>query len=233
MDQGIGANVARVRTRIAEAAARVGRDASDVTLVAVTKTRTPDEIAAAYDAGVRHIGENRVEEAEEKQPQLDLPGVTWHMVGHVQSRKARRAVERFGIVHSLDSVKLARALDRLASEHGSALRVLIEINVSGETSKYGFRLSDQAVLDAAVSEIVALPYLRVEGLMTVAPIVDDPQKARPVFTRLCALRDEFRSRFPEVEWTHLSMGMTDDFEVAIEEGATMVRVGRAIFGPRT
>ncbi len=225
----IAANIERVRARIAAAAERVGRAPEEVTLVAVTKTRTPDEITAAYRAGVRHFGENRVEEAEAKVPLLDLTGTTWHMVGHLQSRKARRAIRLFDIIHSVDSVKLARRLDRLAAEEGKTLPVLIEVNVSGEESKYGFHPGD---LDEAVPQIVVLSHLRVEGLMTVAFIATDPEEVRPVFAALRRLRDELRERFPQSEWKHLSMGMTDDFEVAIEEGATMVRIGRAIFGPR-
>ncbi len=199
----------------------------------MTKTRTVSEIQAAYDAGVRHIGENRVEEAVPKRAQLDLPGATWHMVGHLQSRKARDAVACFDILHSLDSVKLAQRLDRLAAEQGKVLPVLLEVNVSGEASKYGFPLADRKALEAAAAVVGALPHLCVKGLMTVAFIAQDPERVRPVFARLRSLRDQFRARFPSSEWMHLSMGMTDDFEVAIEEGATMVRIGRAIFGPRT
>jgi pyridoxal phosphate enzyme (YggS family) len=155
------------------------------------------------------------------------------MVGHLQSRKARNAVACFDILHSLDSIKLARRLDRLAAEQGKVMPVLLEVNVSGEASKYGFPLSEQAVLEDAVAQVVALPHLCVEGLMTVAFIARDPQEVRPVFVRLRSLRGRLATQFPGSEWTHLSMGMTDDFEVAIEEGATMVRIGRAIFGPRT
>jgi pyridoxal phosphate enzyme (YggS family) len=228
----IAANLARVRERIASAAARAKRAPSEVTLIAVSKTRTPAEIEAACEAGVRHVGENRVEEAEDKQPHLDLPGVTWHMIGHLQSRKARRAIECFDIVHSVDSSKLARKLDRLAAERDMVLPVLIEINVSGEPSKYGLALSDRTALASAVSEIVSLDHLSVEGLMTVAFIAHDPEEVRPVFAGLRTLRDELAGRYPQGRWTELSMGMTDDFEVAVEEGATMVRIGRAIFGPR-
>lgn len=233
---GIGAahiadHVARVREQIAAAAVRAGRAPWDVVLVAVTKMRTLAEIEAAYAAGVRHLGENRVEEAEVKLPQLDLPGVTWHMVGHLQRRKAGRAVDLFDVVQSVDSVRLARRLDGLAAERDRALPVLIEINVSGEESKYGFRLVERAQLEDAVTEIVALPHLRVEGLMTVAPLCADPEQVRPVFARLRELAGEFQARFPQGTWRHLSMGMTDDYVVAVEEGATMVRIGRALFDP--
>jgi len=227
----IADNVARVRERIAAAAARAGRALSEVTVVAVSKTRTAAEIKAAHQAGVRHLGENRVEEAAEKRPQLELPGVIWHMVGHLQRRKARRAVELFDVVQSVDSVRLARRLDALAAERDQALSVLIEINVSGEESKYGFRIAQRAELDGAVAEIVALPHLCVEGLMTVAPLCDDPERVRPVFAHLRELAGELQARFPQGTWQHLSMGMTDDYVVAVEEGATMVRIGRAIFCP--
>ena len=226
-------NVARIRENISAAATRVGRAPSDVILVAVTKTRTASEIEATYEAGVRHIGENRVEEAEGKLPLLELAGTTWHMVGHLQRRKARRAIGLFDVIQSVDSVRLAQRLDALAAERDQILSVLIEINVSGEESKYGFRIAQRAELEGAVAKIVALPHLRVDGLMTVAPICDDPEQARPVFAGLRELAGEFRTRFPQSAWRHLSMGMTDDYVVAVEEGATMVRIGRALFGPRT
>jgi pyridoxal phosphate enzyme (YggS family) len=228
----IAHNVASVRGRIASAAARAGRTPSDVTLVAVTKTRTPAEIEAAYRAGVRHLGENRVEEAAEKLPQLDLGGVTWHMVGHVQGRKARRAAELFDVVQSVDSVRLAHRLERFVAERDEVLPILIEVNVSGEETKYGFRIAERAELDKAIAEILALSHLRLEGLMTVAPLCDDPEQVRPVFARLRELLHELRAHFPQGEWKHLSMGMTDDYSVAVEEGATIVRIGRALFGPR-
>jgi pyridoxal phosphate enzyme (YggS family) len=221
--------VARVREKIATAAQSVGRSPEDVMLVAVTKTRSVAEIEAAYQAGVRHFGENRVEEAETKLPALKLDGVTWHLVGHLQRRKARRAVGLFDRIDSVDSIRLARRLDSLAAEQGIVLPVLVEVNVSGEESKYGFALSDRVALDAAVTEMLALPNLNIDGLMTVAFIAADPEEVRPVFARLRELRDELRAQFPQSSWQHLSMGMSGDFEVAVQEGATMVRVGRALF----
>jgi pyridoxal phosphate enzyme (YggS family) len=232
VSEGIVGNLTEVRARIAAAAARASRDPEDVLLVAVTKTRTLAEIEAAYEAGVRHIGENRVEEAELKRPQLDLPEATWHMVGHVQSRKAERAAACFDVVQSVDRVKIARYLDRAAEERETPLPVLIEVNIGGEESKFGLPADDPDKLESALEGILGLAHLRVEGLMTVAPIVEDPEAARPVFARLRALRDALRVRYPSCGWAHLSMGMTDDFEVAVEEGATIVRIGRAIFGPR-
>jgi pyridoxal phosphate enzyme (YggS family) len=231
------ANLRSVQARIAAAAGRVGRDPEGITLVAVSKAQSPAAIRAAYDLGLRHFGENRVEEAEAKVGGLP-GGITWHMIGHIQSRKASRVVPLFDLVHSVDSLKLARRLDRLTAERPEPMPVLLEFNVSGEETKYGFDASALAkdgarreTLMAAVKEIVALPNLQVQGLMTMAPIVADPEQARPVFVRLRQLRDELAKAFTGAVWRDLSMGMTDDFEVAIEEGATMVRVGRAIFEP--
>lgn len=231
------ANLRSVQARIAAAAERAGRDPSEITLVAVTKMQPPAVIQAAYDLGLRHFGENRVGEAEAKVG--DLPGdIIWHMIGHIQSRKANRVVPLFDVVHSVDSVKLARRLHCSSGDPAEPLPVLVECNVSGEESKYGLDASrwakdgaQRAALLEAVAEIVALTNLRVQGLMTMAPIVSDPEQARPVFVRLRQLAEQLAAAFPQADWHHLSMGMTDDFEVAIEEGATMVRVGRAIFDP--
>ena len=239
-------NLDDVQERIAQACHRVGRDPKEVTLVAITKTRSIEEIAAAYACGLRDFGENRAEEAADKIPELgrrwadDRPA--WHMVGHIQSRKAQTTAELFQIVHSVDSLRLAERLDRFAGEFGRRLPILLEVNVSGEATKYGFPawdetsrarfLTDLAPLDAA-GPLGAFPHLQVRGLMTMAPIVADPQQARPVFQALRALRDVLWERLPGLCWDELSMGMTDDYEVAVEEGATMVRIGRAIFGPST
>jgi pyridoxal phosphate enzyme (YggS family) len=230
-------NLQAVRQRMAAAAQRAGRDPAQLTLVAVTKTQDPDRIRAAYNLGLRDFGENRVGEAEAKAGHLP-DDIRWHMIGHIQSRKAPRVVPLFETVHSVDSLKLARRLDRVSADRPQPLPVLLECNVSGEASKYGFAAdrwaSDPAqrkTLTAACQEIVALPHLQVQGLMTMAPIVPDPEQARPVFARLRQLRDELAALFPQARWQHLSMGMTDDFEIAIEEGATLIRVGRAIFDP--
>lgn len=226
-----------VQERIRAAAGRADRDPAEITLVAVTKTQLPDTVQAAYDLGLTHFGENRVEEAATKVGVLP-DDITWHMIGHLQSRKARQARSTFQVVHSVDSVKLARRLDRLAGDGDPLLPVLLECNVSGEESKYGFRASrwqqdshQRDALWAAVDEIIALPHLEVRGLMTMAPIVAQPDQARPVFVALRQLRDALASAYPQGQWRWLSMGMTDDFEVAIEEGATHIRVGRAIFEP--
>jgi pyridoxal phosphate enzyme (YggS family) len=231
------ANLRSVQERIASAAVRSGRNPDGITLVAVTKTRSPAIIRAAYDLGQRHFGENRVEEAEPKLPDLP-PDITWHMIGHIQSRKAKRVAPAFEMVHSLDSVKLARRLNLACEGRTRRLPVLLECNVSGEQAKYGFEAdrweqdeAQRTALWSAVEQILTLPNLQVQGLMTMAPIVADPEQARPVFVRLRLLREALAAALDRGDWRHLSMGMTDDFEVAIEEGATLVRVGRAIFDP--
>lgn len=239
----ISRNLARVRERMAEAALRAGRNPAQVTLVAVAKTFPAEDVVAAYRAGVSHFGENRVGEGVAKisavRAAISGPQPTWHMVGHVQSRKAEDVVAHFDYVHSVDRLKIARRLSRFSQGMGRSLPVLLECNVSGEASKYGFDLQGwerdqarQAAFFTAVEEILALPGIQVRGLMTMPPLVDDPETVRPVFASLRALQEALRARFEPHDWRHLSMGMTDDFEVAIEEGATMVRVGRAIFGSR-
>ncbi len=230
-------NIARVRERIAAAARRVGRDPQEITLVAVTKTVPADRIRAAWELGVTDFGENRVQEAVAKIPlvipegeaETGRPAPRWHMIGHLQRNKVKRVIPLFDIIHSVDSVRLAREIDRRAGRAEKVMPVLLEVNVAGEATKYGF--APEEVLPA-VEEIKELPHLEIQGLMTVPPIAEDPEEVRPHFRRLRELRDELARRFPSLNWHHLSMGMTDDFEVAIEEGATMVRIGRAIFGER-
>jgi pyridoxal phosphate enzyme (YggS family) len=221
-------NLDRVRERVAEAAIGSGRDPAEITIVAVSKTQPVEVIQAAYDLGLRHFGENRIEEASEKFDRLPAD-IQWHMVGHVQSRKAVRAVSPYVLVHSVDSVKLARRLNTFAHEAGRVLPVLLEISLAGEMSKHGFSPSEAAT---AADTILSLQHLALRGLMTMAPIVPDPQEARPMFSGLREIRDQLASQFPDASWGCLSMGMTDDFAVAIEEGSTMVRIGRAIFGER-
>ena len=227
-------NIAKVQKRIAAAAARARRSPGEITLVAVSKTHDAETVAAAYATGLRIFGENRVEEAGPKAravAELLAPASppTWHMIGHVQSRKARDVMPWATMIQSVDSLRLARRLDRFAGEFGGNLPILLEVNVSGEDSKHGFNPRE---LPAAVEALAALPQLQIQGLMTMAPIVPDPELVRPVFAALRALRDGLAHQNPTMDWRHLSMGMTDDFEVAIEEGATLVRVGRAIFGER-
>ncbi len=230
-------NLAAVRERIAEAARTAGRNPDEVSLVAVCKTFPPEQVLAAYSAGARDFGENRVEEARSKIPTVngalsshDLP--RWHLIGHLQRRKAREAAELFDIVQSVDSVRLAQALDRHAAAIGKQLAILLQVNVARDMNKFGFMAEPRADLYRAVDEILELQSLRVEGLMTIGALVPEPEQARPFFRGLRELRDELAARFPAGSWHELSMGMTDDFPVAISEGATIVRIGRAIFGER-
>jgi hypothetical protein len=211
--------IALIRDRVAQAAERAGRAPAEVTIVAVSKSFPSQAIEEATAAGIAHIGENRVQEAAAKIPSLQHLPVTWHMVGHLQTNKAKTALDLFDIIQSVDSLRLAEALSRRAER---PIPVLLEVNVAGEASKFG--LTPQQVPQTAEA-VARLPHLNVCGLMTIAPLVSDSEEVRPVFRELRRLRDALG--LPE-----LSMGMTDDFEVAIEEGATIVRIGRAIFGER-
>ena len=219
----IADNVRRVQARIAGAAHAAGRDPSEITLVAVSKTFTAEHIRAAHAAGLRDFGENWVQEAGEKIPLLaDLdPRPIWHMIGHLQSNKVKAVLGLFDIIHGVDSVRLAQNIAGRVTE--GRFSVLLEVNAARESSKFGF---DPEAVAAAAETIRSLPGLDLAGLMTVASLSADPEEARAVFRQLRELRDRLGLR-------HLSMGMTDDFEVAIQEGATMVRIGRAIFGERT
>jgi pyridoxal phosphate enzyme (YggS family) len=228
-------NLRSVQQRIADAAARAGREPGEITLVAVSKTFPAETILAAHAMSVRHFGENRVEEAAAKIPPLKRQlqtSITWHMVGHVQHRKVKDAAALFDFVQSVDSVALARRLSDRAAALGKRMPILLEVNVSGEASKYGFAPAPREAFFAAVREILTLPNLDTQGLMTVAPMVAQAEDARVFFRALRELRDELRGQFPNCSWKHLSMGMTDDFEAAIAEGATIIRIGRAIFGER-
>lgn len=223
-----------VMERIARAAARAGRAAQAVRVVAVTKAQPHAVVAAAIEAGLTRLGENYVEEALEKMAAFG-PNLEWHMIGHVQRRKARDAASSFAMVHSLDSLALAQRLDHMAGEGGRRLAVLLECNVSGEASKFGFAAhspGERSGLVPEVGEILSLPNLTVQGLMTVAPIGPSPEAVRPVFAGLRGLRDWLCAELGEPVWPELSMGMSDDYEVAVEEGATLVRIGRALLGPR-
>ncbi|HEY6570967.1 MAG TPA: YggS family pyridoxal phosphate-dependent enzyme [Candidatus Limnocylindrales bacterium] len=218
----------RVLERIERAARRAGRDPAAVTLVAVSKTVPAERAQAAIDAGLRTLGENRVQEAATKIPATS--GGTWHLVGPLQSNKAGRAVELFDTIQSVDSLGLARRLDRLARERspGRPLPVLLQVNVADDPAKAGFT-PDAAT--GALPELLRLPNVRVDGLMTIGPLVDSPEAARPTFVALRRLAETLCAGQPALG-AALSMGMSDDFEVAVEEGATIVRVGRAIFGER-
>ena len=215
----IAERVAHLRQRVERAAERAGRSPADVTIVAVSKGFPPSAIDEAVVAGIADVGENRVQEAAAKIAALRGLPVTWHLVGHLQTNKAKTALELFDIIHSVDSLHLAEVLSHRAQR---PLPVLLEVNMAGEASKFGFSPDDVA---AAAQAIARLPHLDLRGLMTVAPFVSEPETVRPVFRELRRLRDALGLR-------ELSMGMTDDFEVAIEEGATLVRIGRAILGER-
>lgn len=222
-------NIARVHARIAEAAIKVGRDPAEVTLVAVSKTRPVELVEMAYNLGVTDFGENRVQEALPKIAHFHPPTLRWHLIGHLQSNKAGKVVAPFSWVQSVDSLHLARRLSHYAQEEGRRLSLLLQVNVAGEASKEGMTPDELPVL---ARQIVLLPALVVEGLMTIAPQTRDPEEVRPVFRALRHLRDSLCAEIASSPWPHLSMGMTDDYAVAIEEGATIVRVGRAIFGDR-
>ena len=229
----IADNLRLVRERMASAARRAGRDPADVKLMAVSKTFGIEAIREAHDAGQRLFGENRVQEFAGKSESLrDLPGFEMHLIGHLQSNKARKAAEMFAAVDSVDSVKLAERLNASALELGKRLPVLIEINIGGEDAKAGLA-PDSPELDDLLASASRFTNLRIRGLMTVPPFTDDPEGARPFFCRLRELRDRIASRnLPTVTMNELSMGMSHDFEVAIEEGSTCVRIGTSIFGAR-
>lgn len=226
----------RVLDQIAEATSRTGRDAGTVRLVVVSKSQTLEVVRAAIAAGTTILGENYAEEAVAKISALPKTAVEWHMIGHVQSRKADLVAGHFSMMHSLDSVKLAGRLEHYCNESNRTLPVLLEVNVSGEESKFGFPAWDERHwpdLEPAFEQIMAFPRLRLRGLMTMPPLFDDPEQTRPYFHRLRRLQVFLRKRFTQVDWTDLSMGTSADFIAAIEEGATYVRVGKAILGPRS
>ncbi len=225
----LAGNLEYVRGAIGQAAERAGRNAQDVTLIAVSKTVSLELVRMAYNLGVTDFGENRVQDALPKIAEFHPPEVRWHMIGHLQSNKTGKVTGAFASVESVDNLRLAQALERHASRQGITLPVLLQVNVSGEASKEGMSPAEAPEM---ARHIVALPHLRVEGLMTIAPIAPNPEETRPVFRQLRLLRDHLRNELPQCGWRHLSMGMTDDYRVAIEEGATIVRIGRAIFGER-
>jgi pyridoxal phosphate enzyme (YggS family) len=222
-------NIRRIRETMAEAARRSGRPASAVRLMAVTKTVDDDRIFTAIKAGVEIIGENYVQEAKRKIDKMGNP-CEWHMIGHLQTNKAKYAVRLFDMIHALDRLELARELDRRARAAGRIMKVLIEVNVAGEETKTGIPLAGAGDLVRAVAP---LENLSIQGLMTMPPWFDDPEEARPFFRELRDLRDRITAEaIDRVEMRELSMGMTGDYAVAIEEGATIVRIGRGVFGER-
>lgn len=229
METGIREQVDHIRKNIAAAALRTGRRPEDVRLMAVTKTVADDRIREAVEAGVDIIGENYVQEARRKMERAGR-SVPWHLIGHLQSNKARYAVRLFDMIHSLDRMTLAVELDKRSRMAGCVTRVLIEVNVSGEETKRGVPIEEAVSL---IREVSALEHLSVQGLMTMPPWFDDPKEARPFFAALRGLRDRIvEEGIARVEMKELSMGMSQDYPVAVEEGATIVRIGRLIFGER-
>ncbi|OPZ71494.1 MAG: hypothetical protein BWY83_01126 [bacterium ADurb.Bin478] len=220
-------NLSHIHQQMAAACSRSGRSLQEVELVAVTKTVPVSRIREAIDAGVRVLGENRVQEAADKANELDRE-VVWHLVGHLQSNKVKRACEIFSVIESVDSLRLAKEIDARAGQLGRTIEVLLEVNTSNEPSKFG--VAPEQVIPLA-KEIALYKHIRLTGLMTVAAFLPDPQEVRPCFRLLRTLRNELQHQ--GVPLKHLSMGMSNDFEQAIEEGATLVRLGRALFGERT
>lgn len=226
----VAANIRQIREILADAATRSGRSPADVRLMAVTKTVDDERIAAALRAGVDIVGENYVQEAKRK---LETMGRSceWHLIGRLQTNKAKYAVRLFDMIHSVDRLELAAEIDRRASAAGVVVKLLIEVNVAGEKTKSGVPIADAVGL---IREIAPLPNLSIRGLMTMPPWFDDPEKARPYFRAVRELRDRIRSEgIPNVRMEELSMGMTVDYAIAVEEGATIVRIGRGIFGERS
>jgi len=224
----IAENLERVREQIAHTAAKVGRAPNEVELVAITKTHPAEKVREAIQAGQSLFGESRVQEARAKIP--DLPSaIRWHFVGHLQKNKIRHALPLFEMIHSVDSLALAQEINRIAEEEGMHPRVLLEINVAGEGSKFGFAPDK---LRGQMEALLALPRLSVLGLMTIPPLGEEPEASRKYFVQLRELRDRLQTEF-RVDLAQLSMGMTQDYAVAVEEGATLVRVGTAIFGERS
>jgi len=225
----VGDNIRKIREEIAEAALRSGREPSEVRLMAVTKTVDDNRILEAIEAGVDIMGENYIQEAKRKIETMDVD-VKWHMIGYLQSNKAKYAVRLFDMIHSVDRMGLAEELDKRAAAAGRVINILVEVNVSGEESKSGVRADDALAL---VREIAVLDNLSIRGLMTMPPWFDNPEDARPYFVALRGLRDRIAAEeIPGVDLRELSMGMSGDYLVAVEEGATIVRVGTAIFGAR-
>lgn len=222
-------NLLRVEDRIRRAAERAGRS-PDVEIVAVTKTHPPSLIEAVLETGVRRVGENRVQELESKVAAVGRDRAEWHLIGHLQRNKARLAITLFDLIHSIDSLRLAKTLSKEAVRAGIEVRGLVQVNTSGEESKYGLA-AEEAV--EAVAEIVELPGLRIQGLMTMAPFTDDEAVLRRTFGRTRELFEECAREVTGFEAQHLSMGMSNDFEIAVEEGSTMVRLGTVLFGERT
>src|SRR5438132_7191869 len=224
----IAENLEHVRAQIADAAEKKGRSPDDIELVAISKTHDAEKVHKAYEAGQILFGESRVQEARAKIPLLPS-GLRWHFVGHLQKNKIRHALPLFELFHSVDSLALAQEMNRIAAEEGGHPSVLLEVNVAEEGSKCGFK---DETLRAEMESLLALPRLSIEGLMCIPPLADEPEASRTFFVRLRELRDSLEKEF-DLRLPRLSMGMTQDFWIAVEEGATLVRVGTAIFSERS
>ena len=223
----IAEKLERVREQITQAAAKAGRAINEIELVAITKTHPAEKVREAVEAGHTLFGESRVQEARAKIPELPS-NLRWHFVGHLQKNKIRHALPLFELFHGVDSLALAQEIDRIAAEEGAHPRVLLEVNVAGEGSKFGFK---SKTLRAEIGSLLALPRLSIEGLMCIPPLAEEAEASRKLFGQLRELRNSLEKEF-DVKFPHLSMGMTQDFSIAVEEGATLVRVGTAIFGER-
>ena len=223
----IAENLERVREQMAQAAAKAGRAANQIELVAITKTHPAEQVREAVEAGHTVFGESRIQEARAKIPELPS-NLCWHFVGHLQKNKIRQALPLFELFHGVDSLALAQEMDRIAAEQGEHTRVLLEVNVAGEGTKFGFKAEN---LHTEIGSLLELPRLSIEGLMCIPPLTEDVEVSRKFFVQLRELRNSLEKEF-DVKLPHLSMGMTQDFSIAVEEGATLVRVGTAIFGER-
>ena len=220
-------NLEIINEKIKKAALKANRSPEEIKLVAVTKTATTEQIKEAINAGVKIIGENKVQEAKEKY-QILTADIEWHLVGHLQTNKVKYAIEIFDCIHSVDSIKLAEEIDKRSLQFGKTTNVLVEVNVSGEETKYGIKPEE---VEPFLKEISEFSRIRVRGLMTIAPITEDKEEVRPYFRKLRELFEKIKIKnIKNIRMDYLSMGMTEDFEVAIEEGANMVRIGRGIFG---
>ena len=220
-------NLEIINEKIKKAALKANRNPEEIKLVAVTKTATMEQIKEAINAGVKIIGENKVQEAKKKY-QILTADIEWHLVGHLQTNKAKYAIEIFDCIHSVDSIKLAIEIDKRSLQFGKTTNVLVEVNVSGEETKYGIKPEEG---ESFLKEMSEFSRIRVKGLMTIAPIAEDKEEVRPYFRKLGGLFEKIKSKnLKNIKMEYLSMGMTEDFEVAIEEGANMVRIGRGIFG---
>ena len=219
-------NIKNVTNRIKLACKKSGRDPDEITLVCVTKGVDPYRISEIFIHGIKDIGENRVQEALKKKSEV-LPGARWHLVGHLQTNKVKDAIDIFGLIHSVDSLELAKKIDREAKRQGKCVDILIQVNTSGEEAKYGMRPED---ISNFLKEISLLTSIKILGLMTITPLASDPETVRPYLRRLREISEDVKKEsIPNIDMKYLSMGMSQDFEVAIEEGANIVRIGRAIF----